>query len=123
MQVARDIESSREVRLPSGHRVALYGRSPEDDLKFAAALHGQGGGAITIAEAMLRFAERDQVALLTVHDELVMEVPETMTDDACRDYMLPMVQLSDYMRGFSCPAKVVVGPNWRETRDLGTIRL
>lgn len=144
MKITRDIEDSYEVRLRTGHRVELYGRTPEDDIKYALALSGQGHGAVYINEGLLRFGAAGVVVDLQVHDEVLLTShirPEVPDDEVLR-FMLPLVQESRYMPGFSCPAKVArsLGPgvvmtgrdgqetvvkthNWKETRELGTIRV
>jgi hypothetical protein len=39
------------------------------------------------------------------------------------EYMMPMVQPSKLLPGFSCPAEVKVGPrSWGATATIGTIR-
>lgn len=125
-KVSKEIELSHEVRLPSGHRVALYGRTPEDDLKFATSVWGQGGGAIYAQEGMLNFARQGDVMIMQVHDEYVWEVPEDWTDDQILDFMRPMVKPSSILPGFVSPAKVSVSnttpANWKQTREIGTIR-
>lgn len=121
-KVSSEIEHTSEVRLPSGHRVPLYGRSKEDDLKYAAALWGQGCGAIYSQEGMLRFADRGDVMLVQVHDNFLFEVPEDWTDEYCMEWMRPMVAYSDILKGFTCPAKCKTGRNWKETKEIGTLR-
>lgn len=123
MDLAKKVEAAGEMRLPSGHRLPLYGRQEEDDLKMAAALLGQGGGSIYAQEAMLRFKKLNQIMLMQVHDEFVFEVPENFTDLQCADYLEPMVQESVFMPGFTCPIKYKVGPNWKEMREIGTLGL
>ncbi len=117
-----EAELSHEVRLPSGHRLPLYGRVPEDDCKQAVACKGQGGLAIYTQEAMLRFGALGKIFNLQIHDELLGEVPQDWTDHECLDYMAPMVEPSDVMKGFTCPAKVKVGPNWKDNEVIGTLR-
>lgn len=144
MKVAREIEETREVRLVAGHRVSLYGREPEDDLKFALAVHGQGTGAVYIQEGMLCFGAMGRIAPLQVHDELVFtaHVQPEASDEEVLEFMRPLVQRSKLLPGFACPAKVarslppgtgykdkkgvehlVRTHNWKETRELGTIRV
>lgn len=122
MDLAKKIEASGDIRLPSGHRLPLYGRVEEDDLKQAAACLGQGGGHIYAAEGLLRFKTRGDVMLLHVYDEDLFEVPEDKSDDWYRDFLRPMVEPSKYLTGFTCPAKAKIGDNWQMMRDLGTIR-
>lgn len=125
--VSEQIERTCEVRLPGGHRVELYGRKPEDDLKYAAALWGQGGGALYVDEGMLRFADLNEIMRIQCHDEYLFYVPLNWSDKQCLEFMQPMVQPSVILkhpnkRGFTCPAKVSRGPNWKETREIGVIR-
>jgi hypothetical protein len=122
-KLSQVIENADHVRLPNGHRVSLYGRSPEDDLKFSVALHGQGGGAIYAQEGMLRFDDRKFVMNLQVHDECVFfDIPARESDNFCLNFMSPMVWPSQILPDFSCPAKVKRGPNWLDMKELGTIR-
>lgn len=130
-RMTMELEIVREARLPSGHRVGLYGRITEDDIKYLLAIKGQGGGAVFVQEAMLRFAEHDDVMILQVHDEFVFEVPKEWSDDACKEFLMPMVEPSKLLtpitvpgqsRPFVCPAKVEAGPNWKDTIKLGEIR-
>lgn len=122
-RVSKEIEFTNEVRLSSGHRVPLYGRTPEEDLKYAAALWGQGCGAIYIDEAMIRLDGLGRIANLQVHDELMFnDIPLEWKDETCLEYMHPMIQMSSILKGFSCPAAVKVGPSWGETKEIGVIR-
>lgn len=143
--VGEEIEESREVRLPfglgqTGHRVDLYGQPPGvDDLKYAFAVKGQGGGALYITECLEHFANRGDIPDLQVHDELdfTSHVPEDWSDDKVLEFMYPMCTPSVYMPGFTCPAEVKVGeyrvtkdeikgdrvtlPNWKDTRSIGRV--
>ncbi len=121
-EVSREVEFSGEVRLWSGHRVPLYGRVPEDDLKFAMACKGQGGGAIYAQESIQRLGDTGVIPNLHVHDENVIEVPQDMPDAECLEVLRPMVAPSGLMPGFTCPAKVKAGPSWGNMKDLGELR-
>ena len=125
MEVSKKIEAKPAIlSLPTGHFLRLYNRSDEDDLKQACALMGQGGGAIYAQEGMSQFRALARQAGLQVHDELVFfDIPQDWSDDKCAEFMMPMVQMSRWMKGFSCPAKVAIGPSWGETKEWGTIRL
>lgn len=122
MNVSKQIENSGEIKLPSGHRLPLYGRQEEDDLKMAAACLGQGGGHIYAAEGLLKFKKRGDIMILHVYDEDLFEVPEDWTDEQCLEFLKPMVAYSDYLKGFTCPAKAKVGSNWGQMREIGTIK-
>ncbi len=121
-EVSREVEFSGEVRLWSGHRVPLYGRVPEDDLKFAMACKGQGGGAIYAQESIQRLGDTGVIPNLHVHDENVIEVPQDMPDAECLDVLRPMVAPSVLMPGFTCPAKAKAGLSWGNMKDLGELR-
>ncbi len=122
-KVTAEIQRDGFVRLPSGHRVDLYGREPEDDLKFAMALYGQGGGAIYAEEGLLNFKALGRVASPAVHDEAVFnDIPDTWNNDQIIDFFMPMVLPSKYMPGFTCPAALKVGPNWKETKEVAVLR-
>lgn len=121
MDVASKVEAQGFMSLPSGHRLPLYGRVEEDDLKQAAAMLGQGGGALYAQEAMLRFKKLGHIMNMQVHDEMVFEVPEDWTDIQCGEFLRPMVALSEILKGFTCPIKYKVGPNWKEMREIGTL--
>lgn len=143
MRVTHEIEHSYEVRLPNGHRVELYGKEPEDDIKYALAVYGQGTGAFYIRECMRKFAAQGKIADLQVHDELVFtsHLPIGTSDAELLHWMTPMVQESDVFPGFASPAEIkvsmepgtvykdsqgnehtVLTRNWKETRALGKIR-
>lgn len=118
-----EIENSGEVRLPSGHRLPLYGRDPVDDVKQALACKGQGGGAIYVQEKMLLFGSMGRVANIVVHDEVVMcDIPELWSNEQIGDYMRPLVGLSDMLPGFHCPIEVKKGPNWGSTEPVAVLR-
>ena len=121
MDLAAKVEANSDMRLPNGHRLPLYGRIEEDDLKQAAALLGQGGGAIYAQEAMLRFKKLGHIMNMQVHDEMVFEVPETWTDQECMDFLEPMIRVSDILPGFTCPAKAKLGQTWGLMREIGTV--
>ncbi len=119
----KEIENSGEVRLPSGHRLPLYGRDPVDDVKQALACKGQGGGAIYVQEKMLLFGQLGRVANIVVHDEVVMcDVPQEWSDEQIGDYMMPLVGPSEILQGFSCPIEVKKGPTWGETKEVAVLR-
>lgn len=138
-EAVEQAERENCVRLPSGHRLPLYGRVPEDDMKQAVACKGQGGGAIYSREGMLRFKrlgwntvtqtiDSDRVISIQVHDEFVfMTVPLDWNEDQIAEFMSPMVQRSEILirpgeQGFTCPAKVSSGPNWKEQTKFGVLR-
>lgn len=120
MRVSGEIENPRIVRSVSGRWLPLNG-TREDDLKLAVAFLGQGGGADYSQEGMLRFAERGDLMLAQVHDEYVFELPLSMSDAEVLTFMSPMVAPSNIFEGFTCPAKVGRGPNWKEAKEIGVI--
>lgn len=117
-----------EVRLPNGHRLPLYGRTPEDDCKQALALKGQGGGACYSQENMLTFGKDNEIMNLQVHDEYVwFDKPSAWADEEVLNFMKPMVKPSELLirgneNGFTCPAKVYRGPSWGEKREIGKLK-
>ncbi len=132
-------ERERCVRLPIGHRLPLYGRVSEDDMKQAVACKGQGGGAIYSKEGMLRFKRLGWnpitktlnphfVLNIQVHDEFVFtDVPADWNEDRVAEFMLPMVANSEILKregelGFTCGAKVSFGKNWKEQTKFGVLR-
>ena len=121
MELTKKVEASGDMRLPNGHRLPLYGRVEEDDLKQAAALLGQGGGGIYSQEGMLRLKNQGKIMIMQVHDDYTFEVPIDTSNAECMDYLRPMVAPSEILTGFTCPAKVKVGLWWksREKDKLG----
>lgn len=121
-ETLKQVETSHEVRLPSGHRLPLYGRSPEDDVKMALACKGQGGLAIYAQEGMINFGLSGDIMNFQVHDEYNFEVPEAMSNKEIMNKMRVMVAKSKILPGFTCPCKVAVGANWLDKTALGTLR-
>lgn len=122
MDLAKKVEAQGFMSLPSGHRLPLYGRQEEDDLKMAAAMLGQGGGALYAQEGMLRFKKQGSIMVIQCHDEFVFEIPETWADTQCLEFLQPMVKKSEQLPGFTCPAKAKWGNSWGNMVDLGTIK-
>ncbi len=122
MALSTTVEKTSEARLPSGHRLPLYGHALEDNLKQAAAQLGQGGGAIYAQEAMLRFKKLGRVMIIQVHDDLIFEIPQDLDNEGALDFMRPMVLPSEILPGFVCPAKVKVGSSWKDAQEIGTLR-
>lgn len=132
MDLAKKVEASGDIRLPSGHRLPLYGRQEEDDLKQAAALLGQGGGGIYSQEGMLRLKREGKTMIMQVHDDYTFEVPISMTNEQCMEYLRSMVAPSELLPGFTCPAKVKVGLHWKsfdpkdpnelDMKEIGTLK-
>src|SRR6185369_4427848 len=81
MALSANVEKTSEARLPSGHRLPLYGHALEDNLKQAAAQLGQGGGAIYAQEGIMKFKALGEVMILHVYDENVFERPEGETNE------------------------------------------
>ncbi len=106
------------VQTASGRYLTLLG-SPEDKLKIALAAHGQGGGADYVQEGMIKYYEMGRVPLIQVHDELVFELPRGTPEKQILEYFSIMSIPSDYMPGFRCPTKVLVGENWLDMREVG----
>ena len=109
------------VQTKSGRYLELYG-SAEDDLKLAAAMFMQGGGADEVQEAMRRFWYRGgehDVPLLQIHDELVFEVPADWTDDRVLQFMEPFHESSQLFDGRIFPVEISVGSSWFGGIKLG----
>ena len=119
MKVSRMAEQGY-VQTASGRYLTLLG-TPEEKLKMALAAHGQGGGADYVQEGMIRYYEMGAIPLIQVHDELVFELPRGTEDKKILDHFSAMSIPSNYMPGFRCPAKVSVGENWLDMRDVGRV--
>jgi hypothetical protein len=117
--VTRDAERGY-VRSAAGNYLELYG-SPEDKAKIAFAFYGQGGGAIDVQEAMLRYYEMGYTPLIQVHDELVFELPVTTTDSELLEFFSVFSAESRLLPGFSGPVKVSRGPNWLDQQEIGKV--
>jgi len=105
------------VQTASGRYLRLQG-SPEERLKQALAFHGQGGAADYCQEAMIKYYQSGHVPLLQVHDELVFEIPATMSDKQVLEFFSVMQQESSFFPGFTCPVKVKRGSNYLDMREI-----
>lgn len=112
-EISRDIERKGYVKGINGHQMDLY-NSPEDNLKLALAFLGQGGGAVYVREAMLRYAQLGEIMNLQVHDELATQKPKEWSDEECVKFMSVMSEESEYFTGLRCPIKVSRGECYKE---------
>jgi DNA polymerase I-like protein with 3'-5' exonuclease and polymerase domains len=110
-KVSQEIDSTHMIHSHTGRALRLYG-SPTEDLKLACAFLGQGGGADEVQEAMLRYQELDQTALIQVHDELVFEVPKEWDKDKIVSWFEPFCQPSKRFGNWIFPIDISVGDNW-----------
>jgi len=122
-KLLKTIEHASVFQIPGGMVLDLYG--PDlDDAKISAAGVGQGGGAAFTQEAELRFYERTGIIpFATVHDDMNIYFPESLTDEEILDKMKIIVEPSEVLPGMICPAKVLRGKNWKESdmKQLGKI--
>ncbi len=108
------------TRTASGRYLRLLG-TPEDRLKAAFAMHGQGGGAEDVIDAMLRYGAEGFTPLIQVHDELVFECDRGWSDTKVLDFFRIFSAPSETLTDFSCPVKVSVGENWLDMTELGKV--
>jgi hypothetical protein len=118
-KVSREVEQGY-IRTASGRYLTLLG-TPEDKLKIAFAVYGQGGGSDDVQSGMLRYWKEGHIPILMVHDELVFEFPKETPNDTLLDFFSVMSAECEYMPGFRCPVKVQKGPNWLDMEEVGKI--
>lgn len=116
--VLDQIEATGAVRSRTGMQLRLYG-TPDKNAKQGVAFLGQGDGAWFVTHGMQRYkTQYNWVPLLNVHDELVGEFPNEMSDKAIYDHFQIMTEEVPGLPGFRCPVKVKRGPNWGEMVEI-----
>ena len=105
------------IRSASGRYLKLSG-TDEDKFKQALAMHGQGLGADLIEEKMVKYHHEGKVPLLSVHDELVLEAPVSLSNGEIKEVFSIMQEESGEFPGFSCPIKIGKGPNWLDMEEV-----
>lgn len=117
-EVAREIESTRQIRRKSGYFLELH-KDPNDNLKKAAAFIGQGyGGDYCQGTMRLFYQKYGAVPLLQIHDELIFEVPSEWPAEQCQHFMQLMTSETDIYPGFSCPIEIKRGTSWGTMQNL-----
>jgi hypothetical protein len=116
-RVTQEVERGY-IRTASGRYLTLLG-SPEDKLKIAFAVYGQGGGSDDVQAAMLRYWDMGHLPISQVHDELIFEFPKDTSNKYLLDFFSIMSMECPSMPGFRCPVKVAKGPNWLDTEEVG----
>jgi hypothetical protein len=131
-KIMAEIENSPFVRSLTGRTLDLYG-TDEEDAKTAATAHSQGTSADHVQAIMLLLDDEGKLPTLQVHDEVVMEIPKTMTDEEALEYMACMGRETPLLPGslvkpddptypgFRCAAKIKRGPNWGEMKMIGKV--
>ncbi len=105
------------VQSASTRYLELVSNNPQDRLKTGVAMKGQGA-VDYMQEAMIKYYAMGHIPLLTVHDELVFEVPREWTDARCWEFLKVMEEPSKIFEGFSCPISAEVGENWLDMSAL-----
>jgi hypothetical protein len=120
-KIMAEIEDQSYIKNALGATLDIYGPDDED-CKIAASVQSQGNSAYFVQGVMLRlYRDRGIIPNLQVHDELVVEVPKSMSDKDALEYMALMGAESQRLPGFRCAAKVKRGPNWGEMKVLGYV--
>ncbi len=115
--LTREAERQGYIQSQSGRYIKLFG-TPEENLKTAAAMKGQGGGADLMQEAMLRFADKGDIMNIQIHDAAVFERPLNMTQTETLNFFSPMCEESEIFEGLRCPVEITKGPNFGERETV-----
>jgi DNA polymerase I-like protein with 3'-5' exonuclease and polymerase domains len=102
---------------PCGRYLALRG-DPAENAKDGSAFLGQGMGADYIQRGMIALDDAGYTPLINIHDENVVEISSSMSDNDARDLMGLMSQEFSDIPGFRCPIDVVRGPNYVDVRSI-----
>jgi DNA polymerase family A len=111
MELSAAIERKGRVVSHTGRHIDLYGSS-EDNLKLAAAFLGQGGGADEVQEHMLKLHHTNRIAIIQVHDELVIETPREWTNEQVKRSFDFFCEPSQRFANIRFPIKISTGDNW-----------
>ena len=67
---------------------------------------------------MIALDDAGYTPLINIHDENVVEISSSMSDNDARDLMGLMSQEFSDIPGFRCPIDVVRGPNYVDVRSI-----
>lgn len=110
-------ENRGYVQAPTGRFLRLLD-TPEKNAKLIVAFLGQGVGASYAQAVMLDlYKEHGLIMNSQIHDAFVQEMEPGDLRKVYETAML-MARETKLLPGFSCPAKVEVGPNWGEMKEL-----
>ena len=103
--IYRDIMATYEglTAVIGGHRVNVYGGLLAENLT-------QGSARDVLADAWLRCADAGYTPVLTVHDQLLFEVPEAIAEDAMEEIRHIMEQPVSWAPGLPVGTEAFITP-------------
>lgn len=120
--ILRYVEEHGRAQSSTGRCLDLpmLGSDLDKAAKLALAHEGQGVGADYMQEGLKRLFAQDLAPILFVHDEFVVPVPDSWSDDRCRELASSLEREYPLTGAMWCPFSCKVGKSYGDLRTLAS---
>lgn len=120
-EIRVEIMETRMLTTPQGRERVFFGRMDAALFRAAYSHFCQGTVADLINEAIIELDEQGIELLMQVHDEIVLQCPESEVEAHARAMKLAMerpLRFEGVEEELVIPVGIEVGPNWFETKEI-----